>query len=801
MPQPFISAQEASQACQGDSLELAVYNAGVLTSANQLLAIDAAGNQTALAYRVIANNPPDQGSFFRTTNQVGASTGFGGTGANVKAAIPASLRDVTYTLSFSGTAIASSAEVRVLPTPRLTYVYPHSAHPGDTVRLHYTNAPDMAYSIATFLEWQYLFVSNVSDTGATAILPSDALPGKILVRNGMCQSNLVDFHLIQPTSLTGIDEATACSGDSITLRGVTLDAIDTIKATSPQSAYSASLAFRVADAQTLRIAIPANIETGTTLNLVASIAGNGVGSGLAFTAAASPVITGTTPALANPWYLNSQTGSLQLTGTAFSATPMLTLNGASIPINTGSNTAVSITVPAGQRTNGPMVLSNGTCSAKVGNVVFTGPPVHGTLIYSGCNTDSATLVVHNLVANPTLYVMVQGPPVYTPPTFGPNGIIGGGYSTLPPPNPSLRPYRRLNDTTIRFLPQVNNSVGYYVANDFGNAPYLAIRVNSRPTIASVSVTSGRPGASVAISGNEYAYATSTVYGTTNVQSVITYAAGSLKTATSTVPQLPAGLITMRVRNTTCTSTDSVLFMVLAGPVVSGINKASICSPDSVQITGSGFSSLDANTRLVAQIGQASVTPLTITVKDDGRLAAALPATLAPGAYTLSFKTGSVSTGFASVSGSGTLSVQVTAMPVVTSTTDLFGAPGTAFTVTGSGYSQSTQALLSGQTIAAGSGSATSLTFAIPAGAVSGTFVVDNGNGCSATAGNFYVIRADQAYQWQRSGQSTGDDRFTPHPPNRCRQRVCGRVFLWSGFLWPVGQRHWPDAQPYLQRYQ
>lgn len=170
----------------------------------------------------------------------------------------------------------------------------------------------------------------------------------------------------------------------------------------------------------------------------------------------------------------------------------------------------------------------------------------------------------------------------------------------------------------------------------------------------------------------------------------------------------------------------------AAPTVSSFSPLSGVQGTQVTVTGTGFTGATA-VRFAGTPGTG------LTVLSDTSVRAAVPA----GALT-----GPVSV--VTPGGTGASSTSFKVQPRITSFSPTSGPPGTVVTVTGTALTTPTAVRLAGQTTSFSGGSFTSLSFTVPAGAVSGTVAVTTAGGTHTSASSFTVTVPEPAVALDRS---------------------------------------------------
>ncbi len=316
---------------------------------------------------------------------------------------------------------------------------------------------------------------------------------------------------------------------------------------------------------------------------VTTPAGTGTGSGLYTYGAAVPTVTSILPNTGT-----TQGGTLvTITGTGFSGTPLVTINGiAAGNVVVTSPTTLTAVTPAGTGSNDPVIVITSVGPSAPANLYSfvapanappppaptinagginpsSGPTAGGTLItITGTNLSGATAVT--VGGNPATLVTVLNATTVTAVT--PPGTAGA-------------------QNVIVTTPGGTNATP-------GQFTYVAIP----PTVTAVGPNSGSTlgGTAVNITGTNFTAVTAVTFGGTAVASS-NYTVVSATTITAKVPAHAAGLVNVAVSTGAGTGTGTNLFTYVAPlpPTVTAIspNHGDVGGGTSVTITGTNFTNV------------------------------------------------------------------------------------------------------------------------------------------------------------------------------------------------------------------
>jgi hypothetical protein len=398
--------------------------------------------------------------------------------------------------------------------------------------------------------------------------------------------------------------------------------------------------------------------------------------------------------------------TVAISGTNFGGTTDVTFNGTSASFSVNSATSITATVPTGA-TSGTISVSNpggdatstGTFTVIQTPVVSSFTPTFGpvnTVVYiTGSNFTGTTLVKFGTTSQPNFNVDSDTQITTTVPAGAKTGKI-----TLTNPAGSGL-----------------SSASFVVATE------------SAPTVGTFAPTSGKVGASVAISGSHFTGATEVDFNGTPA----TFTVNSDAKITAKVPTAATtGPVT--VVNGAGSDDSAADFTVIVAPAITSFTPTSGAAGKVVEIDGSGFSGTTA-----VKFGGVATTVGGFTVVSDSEIDATVPATAKTGPI-------SVTNPAATATSTGVFTVATNA-PKVTTFAPAFGAQGASVTITGTNLANTTNVKF-GTTSASSFtvNSDTSVTAVVPnvpavAGGTNVTVTVTTDVGAATSTTKFNVIEA------------------------------------------------------------
>ena len=619
-----------------------------------------------------------------------------------------------------------------------------------------------------------------SATQFTFTVPAGAATGRIaLTTTTGTGSSTNPFTVLPAVAITSFSPASGSVGSGVTIAGNGFVAGNTIVRFNGVIALNPSVS-----PNSISVAVPSGASTGP---ITVTAPGGTATSATDFTIVPAPTITSFTPA-------SGMAGDLvTLTGTDFGGATSVAFNGYTTSFTVNSATSISATVPNGA-TTGPISVTTlggtGTSStnftAAPGIYYFTptSGPVGTVVSIYGYNLATATQVQFNgAVAS---FTIVSGQISATVPAGATTGLIrvttpDGSITSVSAytVTPSVTVSSASGPNNNSFIAAVGNTVtvfgtGFSGATQvtFNGMAGTSLTVTSNtqltvvvptgattgpltvttpagsgtlsgnftilpaPTITSFSPSFGTVGSSVTVYGTNIGSGTTVTFGGGSVANASSYGTNSIAVT------VPTGASTGPLTVTTLggTATSATPFTVVGAPTITSFSPSSGLPGASISITGtnlSGLSNVYFNSS-AATFSNATSTSFTAVV----------PAGTTSGPIRVYTPTGTYLT---------TTSFTVLGQaPTITSFSPISGPVGTSVTVTGSHFTGTTGVTVGG--VAATSFSvlsATSLSFAIPAGAVTGPIAVTNPSGSATSSTSFTVVPIPTITSFSPTGGAVG----------------------------------------------
>lgn len=396
----------------------------------------------------------------------------------------------SISLTTPGGTAQRSGFVFLAPLPTITSFSPQQASVGDIVTIIGTNlngATSVSFggrAAASFL---------VSSPTQIVARVSNGTSGTITVQTPGGRATAPNFVFIPaPPVITSFTPDSAGAGQTITLRGRDFSGISSVRFMAGTTTLAAQ-SFSITNDSTMTARVPA-LSTSRVNATVTVQSPNGAGSreGLQFIPA--PTITSFTPASATAGT------TVVLTGTNFNAATAVRFGGTnarSLVVN--SDTQISATIGAGASGAISVVTAGGTASRTgftflVEQVVIPAPvitsfspqeaPANATVTITGTNFTGSGL-------------------------SGITGVLFGGVAA--------QSYAVLSPTTITAVVGTGASGSITVSSARGNATLTGFRFIPAPVITDFTPKSAGRGATVNITGRNFAGLTSVSFGGTAVQ--------------------------------------------------------------------------------------------------------------------------------------------------------------------------------------------------------------------------------------------------------------------------------------------
>ena len=521
-----------------------------------------------------------------------------------------------------------------------------------------------------------------SATSITVTVPANAATGSVVVTVGGTPSDGVSF-TVTP-SISSLSPIAGPEGATVVITGTSFGAMQGMSTVTFNGVAATATSW---SATSITVTVPTGATTGSVVVTVGGEASNGV----SFTVGTDPIVTSLSPAL----------GQVETTvvigGANFGAsqgTSTVTFNGVAATATSWSDASITVTVPAAAAT-GPVVVTVGGEASNQVTFTVTGPPPVISKLKPGDGEVGDSVKIkgeHFGTARGTSKV-----------TF--NGLLAES--------------RKWDDSKITVNVPAGARTGPVVVTVEGQAsnPVTFSVTGSSPSIISLDPTSGEVDTSVTITGVHFGATQGTGTVTFNGVTVATYTSWSDTAITVPVPTTAAtGPVVVTVGGQ---ASNGVTFTVtVPAPSITGLDPTSGRTGASVTITGVHFGATQG-TGTVTFKGTAATpsswsgTSITVPV----------PATATTGNVVVTVG-GQVSNGMA---------FTVVSVPAISSLNPDKGPEGTSVTIEGANFGDSQGAStvsFNGVAATASSWSATSITAAVPAGAMTGDVVVTVGGEAS-----------------------------------------------------------------------
>ncbi|WP_293371241.1 DUF1800 family protein [Nevskia sp.] len=547
----------------------------------------------------------------------------------------------------------------------------------------------------------------VSDTQLTLTVPDGALTGFVRIVNPRFNiSSAINFAVTAVAQVSypqpSLGPHSPTSGPVGTVVSITGSGFT--GATAVWLGNDRNLPFTVVSDNEVRATITAQATSGGfgILNPV-----HGGFTPMQFTITVAPVLV---PTISSFSPATGPAGTqVTVSGSNFTGATGVTVgNSSRVAVTSVTATSLSFLVPADATTGSIRVYNSSTNGTSVGNFTVSAP--------------GPILVPSVLSFSPT------AGPVGTVVTVNGVGFAGAIQASI---GGSTRvPVSNVTATSLSFVVPAGASTSKILIfnstyNGTSLTNFTVTAVAATPAVSGFSPASGPVGTVVTVTGTGFTGATQASIGNS------TRVAVSNVTATSLSFTVPAGASNgpVQIHNPTNSGSSAGSFTVTAPavpPAVSGFSPTSGPVGTVVTVTGTGFTgatqaSIGNSTRVA--VSNVTATSLSFTVPADA-------------------SNGPVQVHNATSSGTSAASFTVTVpavTPVVSSFAPTSGPVGTVVTVTGTGFTGATQASIGNSTrVAVSNVTATSLSFAVPAGASNGVVQIHNASNSGSSAGSFTV---------------------------------------------------------------
>jgi hypothetical protein len=529
-----------------------------------------------------------------------------------------------FSVVTAGGTATSALVTTTVPAPTITGFTPTSGLPGSMFIItgtHFTGATAVTLDGVPLSPTTGFTVENdtqiltLAPFGATGNLVSVVTPGGIAISS-------TKFTTTTPPAPTvaAVSPTSAPIGATITITGTnfTLSSIVTFNGTQATSV-------QVLSPTALTVVVPGGATTGP---LMVST-GGGQASGGTFTIqGAAPTISGLSVGSA------SVGGTVIITGTGFTDVTAVQVNGVTVgPLGfyVYSPTQITVTVPVGA-TTGPITVTTpqGTATSAALTVTAAAAP---TISAATPNVGpvGVTVVITGTNFTPDSVVTFNGVPVNAA-----SGLVFLSPTELQVNVPAQATSGPLNVTTVGGTASVSFTI-------------------PAPMIASVTPSSGAPGATVIINGLGLAGATSVTLTMGATIIPLGFQVNSPTQLSATIPlTATTGPGTIAVTTAGGTATTSMTVVPSAAPTLAALTPANGVVGDAVILTGTG---LTAATAVLFNGFSAQ-----FTVNSDTQITAIVPVGAGTG-------TVSVTTPGGTATSSGLFRVSPSGLPIITAATE------------------------------------------------------------------------------------------------------------------------------------
>src|SRR5439155_2740703 len=281
---------------------------------------------------------------------------------------------------------STSFTVKATAAPTLSFPSPPSGKVGTTVTITGTNFTGATSVLFNGVASAYF--EGLSDTQLKAIVPVAAATGPITVANAMGSAASSASFIVKP-KITGFAPAGGSMGTAVTINGNTFTGATAVYFDPTSSFKGTPAAFTVVSDTQISTSVPGGAAASSRIKVVAP-QGYGISStSFAVVSTATPTVNSFSPA-------SGVVGTtVTLTGTNFTGTKAVSLNGTATPNFKGiSNTQLAVVVPAGA-TSGPTTLTNTLGSASRSTSFIVKPEVTGFSPTSGSAGTAVAITGYN----------------------------------------------------------------------------------------------------------------------------------------------------------------------------------------------------------------------------------------------------------------------------------------------------------------------------------------------------------------------------------------------------------------------
>jgi hypothetical protein len=673
------------------------------------------------------------------------------------------------TVTVGGQLATSVTNFTVLPT--LSGFAPTSAAIGATITISGTGfSSTPANNTVKFNNNITATVTASTTTSITTTVPIGTSNGTILVTvGGQNATSVSSFTVLPSPVITSITPTSGAVGSIVTING------DNFSTTAAQNVVrfngvDAIVTASNPNAKRLTVVVPAGATTGP---VTVTLNGVTVSSPTNFTVLPTPIITEFSPTS------GAVGATVIITGTDFSASPVVAFGGISATVSASTSTSITTTVPVGA-TSGPISITTSgvTITSATNFTVLPAPTITGfspgsgavgaTINISGTNfntTPSQNVVRFNgtlatvtastatsitavvpagatsgllsltvsgiTISSATNFTVLQTPTITS---FSPSAGAIGASVTITGTNFSASPtvffngisasVTTSNSTSITANIPVGATTGPISITTSGVTISSASNFTILPTpiIESFSPTSGAVGVSVTINGIDF----SSNPDDQVVKFNTTTAVVSASTATNITTSVPAGATTGKISVTLngVTIASENNFTVLATPSITSISPGSGAEGAVIILSGSNFSATPSD-NVVSFNGTAAV----VTASTTTTITTSVPVGASTGPISLTLNGVTINSS----------NFVVLPTPAISSFTPDSGAPGTLVTINGTDFGASPIVKFNGTVATVTASDATSITTSVPSGATTGAISVTSSGITITSATNFTVL--------------------------------------------------------------
>jgi YD repeat-containing protein len=666
--------------------------------------------------------------------------------------IPATIGTGSQSLTVAVGGLSSGSKP-FLVTPAITSIAPSSGFAGTSVRVEGTDFGVYASGISAItFNNQPAQVSKWTPTLIEATAPlqrsnspesgtanSEATTGSVVVaaynpsNNSTTLSNGVMFTVISPPTILALSPSNGAPGTSVTITGFNFGDSQSSGAVTFNGVSSSPTSW---NSQTIIAPVPVGTTSGPVVVTVGGVASNGY----PFTVGASVSnVTPTAGGIGTP---------VTITGTGFGSTQgtsTVNFNGVPAPITSWSNTSIVAAVPIGATTGQLAIAVNG---ASISAGVFSVTPAIDSLApSSGIAGTVITVSGLNFGATQGTSTIYFGQVAAVPTQWSPNRIV------VPVPAGAVT-----CTVIVTIAGQSSNSMPFTVG--MGSITGVVTNASDGAAISGASIqalqantliqtgSSGAGGSytlSNLVAGSYDLLISAAGFGTSIVPGIavtvgqptaLNVQLGSPGTIAGTITQSDGVTPVAGATVTIWSGTDSVAVATSSSAGAYSISNLS-ATTYGIQVSASGYNTVKesgvtvtAGNTSTANFSLASQTLITYTYDEVGRLVGITDSQKGSAAY--------------SYDAVGNIVGIATTTPGQTSVLDFTpksGPIGTVVTITGTGFSSSSQqdsVTLAGEAATVNSATSSQLIASVPVGATTGPITVSTPNGTVTSSASFTV---------------------------------------------------------------